>query len=233
MINYCLVCFAEIIPQIGWTALFSKEEEVTVCWSCREKFSIIVGETCRTCDRPLEQIEPQFKLHDQCLDCVRWEEDPHWAETLEKNYSIVMYNDFAKEVMAQFKYRGDYVLGHVFASFMKKKLAAIPFDKIVPIPLSAERLYERGFNQSEAFIRACGFEPSDLFTRIHTEKQSKKSRSERIHLEQVFRIKEPIPNQNILLIDDIYTTGSTLRHAAKCLKEAGADSVSSLTFARG
>ncbi|MEH7124273.1 ComF family protein [Bacillus sp. JJ1773] len=156
-----------------------------------------------------------------------------WAGTLEKNFSIVMYNDFAKEVMAQYKYRGDYVLAHVFASFMKKRLAAISFDKIVPIPLSAERLYERGFNQSEALIRAWGFESSDLFTRTHTEKQSKKSRSERIHLAQVFQIKEPIPNQNILLIDDIYTTGSTLRHAAKCLKEAGAHSVSSVTFARG
>ncbi|WNS75097.1 ComF family protein [Bacillus sp. DTU_2020_1000418_1_SI_GHA_SEK_038] len=201
--------------------------------SCHEKFSIIIGETCRTCVRPLDNLEPQFKLHDQCLDCVRWEGDPQWAGTLEKNYSIVMYNDFAKEVMAQYKYRGDYVLSNVFASFMRKRLTAITFDLIVPIPLSDERLYERGFNQSEALIRACGLEPSDLFTRINTEKQSKKSRSERIHLEQVFQIKEPISDQNILLIDDIYTTGSTLRHAAKCLKEAGARSVCSLTFARG
>lgn len=144
-----------------------------------------------------------------------------------------MYNEFAQEVIARYKYRGDYVLSFAFATFMKKKLSIIPFDSLVPIPLSAERLVDRGFNQSEALIHACGYQPSKLLTRIHTEKQSKKSRSERIHLPQVFQIEEPIPYQKILLIDDIYTTGSTLRHAAKRLKEAGADSVYSLTFARG
>ncbi|WP_246197180.1 ComF family protein [Cytobacillus depressus] len=179
------------------------------------------------------QLDAQFIIEDLCTDCVRWEKESLWAGALERNYSAVMYNDFAKEVIAQFKYRGDYVLAHVFASLLKKKLAAIPFDLIVPIPLSEERQYERGFNQSEALIRACGYEPSSLLARTHSEKQSKKSRSERIHLSKVFQIKEPIPNQKILLIDDIYTTGSTLRHAAKCLKKAGALSVSSLSFARG
>ncbi|WP_260631227.1 ComF family protein [Bacillus sp. S/N-304-OC-R1] len=152
---------------------------------------------------------------------------------MEKNYSVVTYNDFAKEVMAQFKYRGDYVLAYVIAPLIKKKLTLIPFNSIVPIPLSNERQYERGFNQTEGIIRACRYTPADVLTRTHTEKQSKKSRSERIHLEQVFQIKNPVSNQKILLIDDIYTTGSTLRHAAKCLKAAGAQTVRSLTFIRG
>ncbi|WP_254119783.1 ComF family protein [Bacillus sp. FJAT-29790] len=167
------------------------------------------------------------------MDCVRWEEDDEWKGTLEKNHSLVTYNDFAQEVIARYKFRGDYVLSKAFAALIQKKLRSIPFDMIVPIPLSAERQYERGFNQSEALILACGREPHRLLTRTHTEKQSKKSRSDRIHFSQVFQIAERIPDQKILLIDDIYTTGSTLRHAAKQLIAAGANSVSSLTIARG
>lgn len=218
---------------MGWADLFSKAEAKPFCSSCREKFQFIEGKTCQVCDRPFALLPPSYKVDDRCIDCVRWEKEPRWAGALDRNYSMVMYNDFAKELIAQYKYRGDFVLSHVFASLMKKKIAAIPFDQVVPIPLSEERLYERGFNQSEALAKACGFNPIQLLTRTHTEKQSKKSRSDRIHLAQVFQVSDPIPDQHILLLDDIYTTGSTLRHAAQCLKAAGARTVSSFTFARG
>lgn len=221
------------MPQIGWTTLFSKENKPYLCMKCNNKFFKIEGEMCRKCARPLADLDAKYKKNDICLDCVRWEEDKDWAGTLDKNFSVVMYNEFAQEVIARYKYRGDYVLAHAFAALIKKKLSAIPFDALVPIPLSDARLIERGFNQSEALITACGYQPSKLLTRTHTEKQSKKTRSERIHLPQVFQIDEHIPHQRILLVDDIYTTGSTLRHAAKQLKEAGAASVYSLTFARG
>ncbi|WP_353737005.1 phosphoribosyltransferase family protein [Bacillus sp. CMF12] len=108
------------------------------------------------------------------------------------------------------------------------------FDFLVPIPLSSERLYERGFNQSSALIHEAGFTVTELLSRIHSEKQSKKSRQERIHLHQVFQpLNVDIEDKIILLIDDIYTTGSTLYHAAKVLKAGGAESISSITLARG
>lgn len=78
-----------------------------------------------------------------------------------------------------------------------------------------------------------GFETFDALVRIHGEKQSKKSREERIHLKQVFKVNQDVSGKVILLIDDIYTTGSTLHHAAHALMEAGAKSVSSFTLARG
>lgn len=69
--------------------------------------------------------------------------------------------------------------------------------------------------------------------RTHSEKQSKKSRYERIHAQQVFQVcSEEVQGKRILLLDDIYTTGSTLRQAAKVLKSAGAIEVKSLTLAR-
>ncbi len=221
------------MPQMGWTALFSKEESNFMCTECYTKFEKIEGVTCQTCDRPLARVEPQYIVDNRCLDCIRWEADDQWAGTLERNYSLIQYNDFAQEVIAQYKYRGDYMLAYIFAPLIKQKLRSIPFDTIVPIPLSEKRLYERGFNQSEALIAASGYQPNNLLTRTHSEKQSKKSRTERIHLRQVFQTKINIPNKKILLIDDIYTTGSTIRHAAKVLKDAGAGSIASLTIARG
>ncbi|MGN7175963.1 ComF family protein [Paenibacillus sp. FSL R5-0490] len=125
-------------------------------------------------------------------------------------------------------------MARAFSPFIRGKLENMKFDCLVPIPLSPERLYERGFNQSAALILEAGFTPAELLQRIHSEKQSKKSRLERIHHHQVFEpLNINIENKVILLIDDIYTTGSTLYHAAKVLKTGGAASVLSLTLARG
>ncbi|MFY2155821.1 ComF family protein [Cytobacillus firmus] len=125
-------------------------------------------------------------------------------------------------------------MARAFSPFIKEKLKNLNFECLVPIPLSPERLYERGFNQSAALIREAGFTPKDLLQRIHSEKQSKKSRLDRIHQNQVFEpLNINIKNKIILLVDDIYTTGSTLYHAARVLKNGGAASVFSLTLARG
>ncbi|MFL6558042.1 MAG: ComF family protein, partial [Bacillus sp. (in: firmicutes)] len=139
-----------------------------------------------------------------------------------------------KETIAKFKFRGGYVLAKIFSDRIKEKLSEIAPDLLVPIPLSEERQYERGFNQAAALLIESDFSPANLLTRIHSEKQSKKSRSERIHLPQVFQIMDEIQivGKQVVLIDDIYTTGSTLRHAAKLLKEAGAETIQSLTIAR-
>ncbi|MCM3162350.1 hypothetical protein M3607_12875 [Metabacillus litoralis] len=143
-----------------------------------------------------------------------------------------------KELLATFKFRGDAALVEVFqneflasykAHYLQKKL-----DFGIPIPLSLERLYERGFNQAKLLADYIPLAPSDALSRIHHEKQSKKSRHERLTASNVFSVTDSskIRNKKILLIDDIYTTGSTLRHASKVLKDNGAASVSSLTLIR-
>lgn len=141
-----------------------------------------------------------------------------------------------KTYLARFKYRGDYILAKAFSAIIKEAASAMNTSLIVPIPLSAERLQERGFNQAEALASEAGLQTQHLLIRKHSEKQSKKSRHERIHSQTVFALSPDQPNitnQFILLIDDIYTTGTTLRHAAHCLKQAGAKQVCSLTLARG
>ncbi|MGG3467872.1 ComF family protein [Neobacillus pocheonensis] len=232
--NRCLICHEPIRPSMGWRALISAEREQSTCTTCESKLEKIEGETCGMCNRPFKMLDEKFRHGDLCYDCKRWEEDPEWQGFLEKNNALFLYNDFLKEVLAKFKFRGDYALAKVFVGLFKEELAKMKPDLIVPIPLSEERLFERGFNQAKALIMESGLTPVDILSRIHSEKQSKKSRLERIHLPQVFKINPDmnLQGKSIILIDDIYTTGSTLRHAAKLLKSAGATSIQSLTVAR-
>lgn len=235
--NRCLICHEPIIPDVGWQAIFSAEKVQLVCVECKGRLEKIDGDTCQVCSRPFRLLDEKFRDGDLCHDCFRWEEDPEWKGFLEKNQSIFLYNDFLKEVIAKYKFRGDYVLAKVFAEYMRTQIQTMNADTYVPIPLSDERLYERGFNQAAALLREAGYTPSEILTRVHSEKQSKKSRTERIYLHQVFQLvseitEEDIRGKTILLIDDIYTTGSTLRHAAKLIKQAGAERIFSLTLAR-
>lgn len=230
----CLICHEAILPDVGWQVIFSEEKEPLLCAGCEGRLEKINGETCRMCSRPFRLLDEKFRDGDLCHDCFRWEEDKEWKGFLEKNFSLFLYNDFLKEVIARFKFRGDYALARVFALYVKEVVKNLKADLFVPIPLSDERLYERGFNQAAALLLEAGLSPSDLLTRVHSEKQSKKSRNERIHLPQVFQVipEAAIQGKRILLIDDIYTTGSTLRHAAKLLKQKGAEHIQSITLAR-
>jgi competence protein ComFC len=205
--------------------------EKAACDECFQSLKEITGPTCPSCCRPQETDV-------LCSDCQRWEEDPQWKQFLHKNISAYQYNDAMKEVLATFKFRGDAALVNVFKQTFvgtyKDKISSLNIDWVIPIPLSKERLYERGFNQAKLLAEFLPLPQLEVLQRTHHEKQSKKSRNERLTASNVFSVTEPskIENKCILLVDDIYTTGSTLRHAAKLLKQNDAASVASLTLIR-
>ncbi len=222
----CLYCHSSIRESASWANIFFLEETDLLCPSCRSRLIPIQGNTCVMCCKPLQ-------TGGRCQDCEGWLLDPLYGDALDYNLSLYAYNPFMKEMIARFKYRSDYELARIFANELRKK--APKADFVIPIPLSDERLNERGFNQAEAIGEMAGLPLVKGLVRVHGEKQSKKSRYERIHTEQVFRIHPKAPsfhNKTILILDDIYTTGSTLRHAGAILKEAGAKVVISLTIAR-
>lgn len=143
-----------------------------------------------------------------------------------------------REIVARWKYRGDYIIGKIFRhyieeTFTKSFRQAKQEYVIVPIPLSKERLKERKFNQS---LQLCKFTTStnilDVLRAYYNEKQAKKSRSERILTKNPFYLTKPI-NKSVILVDDIYTTGRTIRHAAELLHSKGAPAIYSLTLIRG
>ncbi|WP_017726234.1 ComF family protein [Halalkalibacterium ligniniphilum] len=235
--GYCLLCDERIMETVRWSTLWLKEEETKLCVRCLEKFEPIKGEVCQLCHRPLHELKASFYKNGVCLDCQRWENDKKTAQLLTKNISCYRYNDFLKEVMKRFKFEGDAVLGTIFAKALREAYHTHFRDAVlIPIPLSEERLQERGFNQVEMLLAGWA-SPIDALGRRSGEKQSKKKRQERMReSETAFFLKENhlsiVKNKSIVLVDDIYTTGVTVRQAAKVLKLAGIKTVASLTVCR-
>ncbi|MFC3886524.1 ComF family protein [Bacillus songklensis] len=237
MNEHCLICDQMLKRHLTWTTLLFPSEQPVICERCEGKFQLIEGDICQVCGRPFQELEESYRKGEHCLDCVRWEENEGWSGLLRQNRSLYLYNDWMKEMMALYKFRGDYKLSEVFQRKWVKLYQA-HYDSsylVVPIPLSEERLYERGFNQSVVLANFLAQPVHDLLERHHVEKQSQKTRKERLETDQLFRVKNKaaLEGKSVLLIDDIYTTGTTLRHAAKGLSEVGCKSVSSLTLARG
>jgi ComF family protein len=114
---------------------------------------------------------------------------------------------------------------------------------LIPIPMSKKRLKERGYNQSELLCKELFLLGSDTFTLdtdvLHKQKETPrqatiKDRKKRLkNLHNSFSVvhSEKIMNKNILLVDDITTTGATLYEAIKVLKKAGAHKVIAITIA--
>jgi ComF family protein len=114
-----------------------------------------------------------------------------------------------------------------------------PVSAVVPVPLHFQRLQERGYNQSAllaaAFSRAVGLpmQPTWLERTRETRQQVGLAPSERRdNVEGAFCAAEAVAGQRLLLIDDVYTTGSTLRACATAALAAGASAVYGLTLAQ-
>ncbi|ARA98464.1 MULTISPECIES: ComF family protein [Geobacillus] len=227
----CLLCHSSYNPIASWRQLLFLEDVDVLCPRCRGSFALIDGRLCEMCGRPLDEASPS-----PCADCLRWQEDEQWGGVLVKNRSVYVYNDWMKEVVTLWKFRGDYAIVDAFRRpFVHAFRQSFGREwHIVPIPLSPERLYERGFNQAEALARQLPFPSFPWLARKHSEKQSKKSRRERLETDNPFFLTDcpPLTGKRIVLIDDIYTTGITVRHAARVLREAGAAEVGSLTLVR-
>ncbi|WP_171016686.1 ComF family protein [Pseudalkalibacillus caeni] len=185
-------------------------------------------------------MSKEFRKGELCLDCIRWEDEPGWAGVLVKNRSVYQYNDFLKGILSRIKFRGDAVMVSPFMSPLKTLFKLeFPNDVIVvPIPLSSERLYERGFNQAKVLAELLDVQLKEILIRdSHEGKQSKKNRRERLAVinQSLFKCIDNVDleEKNVLLVDDIYTTGVTIRNAAKELLNKGANKAYSLTVARG
>ncbi|WP_096202421.1 ComF family protein [Bacillus sp. FJAT-45350] len=235
----CLLCDTPLTFQVGWLNAFGMQKEGCLCLKCSNELDEINGEICSICGRPFALLDSSFRFENECYDCARWEQDEYWRGVLLKNRSIYSYNSFLKEIMARFKFRSDAELVKIFQQPLQKVFQKeFPKHLLVPIPLSGERKYERAFNQAELIAELLRKPILALIKVTNEEKQSKKNRIERLESKSpIFKFdpnfKQQTQSADILIIDDIYTTGATIRHAAKELLTNEAKSVSSLTIARG
>ncbi len=137
-----------------------------------------------------------------------------------------------QNIVHQFKYKGKTEVGIYLGKILGRQLKSHPvwepIDVIVPVPLHEKKQYKRGFNQSEVFGRGIStlfnrpVETNNLQRITRTDTQTRKGRFKRWeNVETVFQVKKPdsFRGRNILLIDDVVTTGSTLEACARKLKD--------------
>ncbi|HDR7798888.1 TPA: ComF family protein [Bacillus tropicus] len=232
---HCLLCDEYILETVSWYTFFVKSHKKYICDRCERKLSYIIGEICTECGRPLELLSTVFKKDDICMDCIRWMKEEKYRPL--KNRSLYVYDDEMKEVLAQFKFRGDAELVRIFCRSFRKLFQKYfkNVSTVIAVPLSKEREVERGFNQAELLATCLPVKISyPSLRRRETEKQSKKTRKERVLGSNPFYFQgeEMFSGQHILLVDDVYTTGITVRQIGRLLYERGAGEVSSLTLCR-
>ena len=206
------------------------------CPACAATIEYIKLPRCQVCSQPFEGITGEF----ECPNC-RGE-----AFHFEYAVSVVRSRRVIRELIHRVKYSREVwiirVLGKILAQGLADpRVAGQGFDAIVPVPLHSKRLREREFNQAallaEQLSRASGIPVREVLVRSrYTGTQTALDRAERRqNLRNAFSVRKNsvVIDQNLLLIDDVLTTGSTLDACAAVLLEQGAESVRALTLARG
>lgn len=200
---------------------FMQEEKQGACLSCKESFEKITGACCFGCHKP--------GIKEMCKDCCYWRDGGKEVD----HVSIYSYTEKMSDYFSCYKFQGDYLLRKVFAKELREALKKYQNYTIVPIPLSASRLEERGFNQVTGLLEAAGISYLELLEKDEVSKQSDKSRKERLALEQPFSLKEGIEvPDRILLVDDIYTTGATLQLAKEVFMKINRKDIKTFSLAR-
>ncbi len=197
--------------------------------------------TCGLCG---EKINERYT----CRKCVNIIEYYHKRVVISENkenyydkiISILPYKGIFKIKMLNYKFQGAKYLGMVFAEILANKILneAIQADIIMAVPISKERLKERGYNQSAIIARKISritkipYTEKVLIKHKNNLRQSELTLYERQrNVKNAYSIKniESIKCKKIILIDDIYTTGATLNECAKILKNYGAKEVIACT----
>ncbi|MCL1632658.1 ComF family protein [Sporolactobacillus sp. CPB3-1] len=251
----CLFCGADFLKPLTFQTVFVLDDTPSFCDTCRGRLAAIAPDACcRCCGRDLSLLESTAVKHHICQDCIWWKHSGRNG-LYGTNNALFSYNPLIKEMITRFKFRGDTALAAGFAcdlrcafhrivkkgSTWRQRLFMTDSSQfvIIPIPVSAHRLRERGFNQAEVLAELIG-PPivQGLVREKHEMKQSKKNRRQRLaSRESPFQLNKEcihlLENKKILLIDDIYTTGVTMRLAAHTLIPAHPLSVDSLTLIHG
>ena len=194
---------------------------------------------CLLCDRELHQSIGWKELFLNTLPqtiCPRCEQRFQRIEQQQEEgvVSLFHYNEAMKDYLHRYKFLHDILLAKVFNKIIHDQLK----DEtriIIPIPMHPKNLKLRTFAHIDELLKAANIPFAHLLTKLSNEQQSLKTREERLKTPQLFEVINPtaIKDKNLLVVDDIYTTGTTLNHAKKALLEAGAKTVDGFTLIHG
>lgn len=198
------------------------------CEACRIQVEPIQPPVCGRCGRPVRQAG-------LCADCQRT------YSNLDAVFAAVIFAGPLREAIHNLKYTNGRALAEPLAAYLVEAWRGTDraADRIVPVPLHASRLAERGYNQSALLARVLAAEvgvPVDetLVTRQKaTQQQALLNAAERrANMKDAFVCQGNVTGLRLALVDDVCTTGSTLEACAAALRGAGAASVWAFTLAR-
>ncbi len=204
-----------------------------ICPDCYDSFIFIRENSCEMCGKLLDSGR-------LCSDCRSY------VHYFDRAYSMCAYHGKVKEWIYSYKYAGRSYLAGPFGRMMADRIKEVRLDKsvdcIVPVPLHRKKLRQRGYNQSRLLAdvisgRLKGEKARDVLIRErNTPPLSGLTRFQRMEtMRGAFKLKNNgvVDVKNVLLIDDIYTTGTTVNQCAKVLKDNGANCVYAFTLASG
>ncbi|MBU1084209.1 MAG: ComF family protein [Candidatus Omnitrophota bacterium] len=208
--------------------------------------NVLFSPCCPICD---ERPAYSSGICSDCLSRIPLSSSP--IKTYDNDPDIIWsctpYEGIIRKCLHELKYRGNDQMNRIFFEILndlpvKKIFSENHIDLIIPVPLHRERYKYRGFNQTLIFsgflsdlsgIRV----DTDLLLRVrHSRPQTGLSRQERIDniTKNVFSVSYPerVKNKTIVLVDDVLTTGTTMKRCAKVLLGSGANSVYGFTIAK-
>ena len=193
------------------------------CYSDRQ------GQWCQTC---LEKV----------IACHRLPVPVAAYHTLPQVQALARYQGSIKQLLHRFKYHEDDVALAYLQTFLQQAMQTIPavaVDFVVPVPLYFIKERQRGFNQTEKIFHPWAQENGFLWQSVLVRKRptrpqyelNRRQRQENMRDAFAIQGQSIIKGRDILLVDDIFTTGATLASCAKTLHEAGAKKIIGIVLA--
>ena len=226
ILNYCAQIAQRALP--GLCLLCGAgAAHANLCAPCRKDLPYLPADRCRRC------AAPSF-AGAQCGACLR--QPPLFDHAL----ASCAYAYPLDRLVQSFKYAGNLAAAPLLADLVLAAVAGAPLpDLIIPMPLSAERLRERGFNQALEMARpvaaTLGIRLSvDACLRVqHAPPQSALALDERAkNIAGAFVCLEDVAGRSVAVVDDVLTTGATMSEIARVLRKRGASRVVGWVAAR-
>lgn len=213
-----------------------KENEIFAgfCGTCRSIICLTTGATCMTCGKPLKNPHKEY-----CNDCLK--KDHQFTE----GKAVYEYKGIMKDSLYRFKYANR----RSYAGTFSKDAVTLHGDwlrrirprVIIPVPMYDRKKRVRGYNQAEVFGRYLSDKTNipcmnDVVIRKKDTKPLKtlNPKERKATLKRAFRETKRFNRKyDVLLVDDIFTTGATVDEVSECLKEAGAGKIYCLFICSG
>lgn len=198
-----------------------------ICPGCRGKAEIVKEPKCKKCGKEISSFEKEY-----CYDCGRTKHD------FEYGWALYHYNEAMRVSVSRFKYKNKREYGDWYVEELLKrygrKLRSLHADALIPIPIHPSKKRSRGFNQAELLARGLSQGTGILLNRkglirsLKTLPQKNLGPRDRLrNLQKAFQVdKSQLKGvKRVILVDDIYTTGSTIEACSRVLKAAGVQEV--------